>query len=940
MNRIFIVFVFFVFYHGGIAQQQVIDEIVTKLDSLKTDEDSIKIAELRNLSIPIVQNNDLESNIGPLLKAWGKYYERTFAYDSSIFYFTKRVNYYENTGDSLELASAYYSLAGSYTDIDEFVYSASLYLKSLALYEKIGNSKELGETFNALANNYYYSGDSKIAIGYYKKAIDIFESSEGMEKELSMVLGNIAAMHAELKLYDVAETYYTRAIEIIEGKEYPRELIGAYLGMGIVKEELKEYNKAYQYYKNAYDLAVLENDILQIGFALQSFGYYYLAIGKYDSAEWYGNKALQFSEKVNSSLLRQNSYEILHDAYYNLSKYKQAYDYLKVVRTETDSLYDLSSARQLNAIQAQYETEKKEVELAKQRELIQQNENQITRQNLLRNFLYGLLSLFVVIMVLIFRNQKLQNRANRILKVKNTEIASQRDHIQMLEKAKSKWFINISHELKTPLTLIKGPVDQLINKSGMNDDDLKKLQLASRNLKVLDTMIHEILDLSNFESGNVNLNKSVFDLVKLASQTLESFSSFALVNEVKLTFSYPLSEPIYISADYSKLSKLISNLISNAIKFTQADGQVEMILTENRQFVVIKVKDNGKGISDSDLPHIFNRFYQVNDPNFTTSGSGIGLSICKEITDLHGGSIQVTSSLGLGSEFEVLLPTQLKVAAVNTEDNLLEIKQQSTIALNSSQIKEEVKQKIGLIKRILLVDDNPDMRVFIQSILASNYVVQQVMDGREAMNHLEKYEIDLIIADIMMPKMDGNQLASKIKEHSKWKSIPFITLSAMSDQQTKIEFLRAGVDDYLIKPFDPRELIARIVNLLENAEHRKNSNHKKEDGDVSFDDKIMAKLTKEVHDNISDSDYKVEKLASAITLSEIQLDRYLSSATGLTPANFIKEIRLQQAFELARVNAFKTVAELSYAVGFQHPSYFIKVFEARFGRRPTDIMKK
>ena len=939
MNRIFIVIVFFVFYYGGIAQQRVIDEIVAQLDSIKSDEDTLLIAELRTLSIPIIQKNELENNIGPLFKAWGQYYERTFAYDSAIAYFTKRVNYYENKGDSLELAHAFYSLAGAYTDIDEFVYSASLYVKSLTLYEKVGTLEDLGDTYNALANNYYYSGDSKIAIGYYEKAIDIFEKAEGKEKELSMVLANIAAMHSELRLYAVAETYYTRAIEIIEGKDFHRELIGAYLGMGIVKEELKEFDKAFEYYKNAHDLAILENDILQIGFALQSFGYYYLAIGIYDSAEWYGMKSLQYSEKVNSSLLRQNSYEILHDAYYNLRKYKQAYDYLKIVRTETDSLFDLSSARQLNAIQAQYETEKKELELAKQRELIQQNENQIARQNLYRNFLYGVLSLFVVIMVLIFRNQKLQKKANRLLKVKNSEIASQRDHIQMLEKAKSRWFINISHELKTPLTLIKGPVDQLINKSGMNDEDLKKLQLASRNLKVLDTMIHEILDLSNFESGTVKLNKSVFDLVKLSQQTFESFSSYALINEVKLDFSFPLSEPIYISADYSKLTKLISNLVSNAIKFTQSGGQVSMIVTENSDFVVIRVKDNGKGIAETDLPHIFNRFYQVNDPDFTSSGSGIGLSICKEIIDLHGGSIQVASTLGIGSEFEVLLPAQLKVSVAQQEGDLLEIKQLST-KIDDKAAKEEIKQKNGLNKRILLVDDNPDMREFIQSILASNYVVNQVMDGKEAMNHLEKYEIDLIIADIMMPRMDGNQLARKVKDHPKWKNIPFITLSAISDQQTKIDLLRTGVDDYLIKPFDPMELIARIENLLDNAAQRKNTNLKSEDRDISFEDKVMTKLTKQVQDNISDVEFNVEKLAASVSLSERQLYRYLSNVTGLTPANFIKEIRLQRAFELARVHAFSTVAELSYAVGFQHPSYFTTVFEARFGKKPAEIMKK
>lgn len=912
---------------GVYGQKLSVSEISDNLKDLSPDKDSLIVKELLKESSYYLENEDVEreSDLGKLSLALGDFYSKNFRYDSSMRYFQKAVDIYEQQTDTLQLAHAYYKLGGVHADIEDYPYSAEIYLKALDLYQKLEDQYHTGKTYNALANNYYYYGDTDVALNYYESAIDIFEDRMDTV-DLSMTLGNAAATFSVEKKYDTAKVLYQRAIRLVKYAGYSDILIGNLIGLGIVLEESGKLDEAFYYYKRAYLESERTDNVRQKGFCFQNFAYYYLATDLIDSAEFYADLALSTSEKINNQQLRSNALEILHEVYYKKGQYKKAYDFLTTVRTELDSLYDLTSQRQLEAVHAQYQIDKKEKELEQANLQLRLNKNIIEREIIVRNSLIAVLFLMIVSISLIYRSQKIRSRSNQMLRQKNQEIEQKRREILEIEEAKSRWFVNISHELRTPLTLVKGPIDMLASYKNLDDSTRRSVQIAKRNVKLLENLVNEILDISKMEGGAVQLETEIFDIADFARQILFSFETTARVSRVDISFEYPLGDALYIKADKGKLLKAISNLISNAIKHTYEGGFVKLRLLENAKQIILEVADNGEGIHPSDLPHVFNRFYQAKHGSKSAkNGTGVGLALTREVAKLHGGNVMVDSAVNRGSTFRFILPSSIKV-------NL-----EPTIREDDSVTNEEVIIQPGKTnKKVLLVDDNPDMREYILSILNDYFEVRQARDGKDALHQLESFLPDLIVTDIMMPRMDGITLSRKIKESEQLKNIPIITLTALTDEKTKVETLRTGVDDYIVKPFNSEELLIRIDNLIHNAEER--GDHSDEKGST-YEEKLMKKLEEEVLANLDNIDFNVNSLAESGNFSERQLYRYLKSTTGLTPANFVKEIRLQKAMELAKKKAYPTTIELAHAVGFQHSSYFINVFKKRFGISPSAILK-
>ena len=911
------------------GQSLSVTQITDSLKELKMGRDSVVVRSLLDSSYAYLNQTDIEqeANRGKLCLGLGDFYSENFQYDSSMKYFQQAVDIFEQQTDTTQLAKSYYKLGGVYADIEDYPYSAEIYLKALDLYTAIESEYDRGKTFNALANNYYYYGDTDVALSYYQKAIDIFEKRKDT-LDLSMSLGNVAATFMVKEEYDTSKIIYERAIKLVKYTEHNDIHIGNLIGMGIALEESGEVDEAYYYYKRAYLEAQRTDNFFQIGFCYQNFAYYFLAKNITDSAEHYAQLALETSGKMNNQQLRSNALEILHQVYYKKGQFKKAYDVQKIARTEIDSLYDLTSQRQLEAVHAQYEISQKEEKLDQANLQLKLNENILERQIIVRNALIAVLFLMIVSISLVYRSQKLRTKANKMLKQKNEEIDQKRKEIIEIEDAKSRWFVNISHELRTPLTLVKGPIDQLSNQKNLDDNIRKGVQIASRNVKLLENLVDEILDISKIEDGNIELETEIIDISDMVRQMALSFEAAARMAQIDLKFEYPLGTPLYLTLDRNKIIKAISNLIANAIKHTPEGGNVRVRLQENAEDVIIQVIDSGEGIHSADLPFIFDRFYQAKfGSKSNLSGSGVGLSLSKEIAKLHGGDIRVDSKIHKGSTFELLLPTTLKIHLdknIQKKDPVAEEEEPFDIKLNPSD------------KKVLLVDDNADMREYVIGILSEFFEVRQARDGKEALDLLRKSKPDLIITDIMMPRMDGITFTKKVKEKDSLKNVPIITLTALADEKVKVDTLRTGVDDYIVKPFNSEELLIRIQNLIHNSEERIQES---EVDDTSYDEKLIKKLEEEVLANISDADFSVNRLAEAGDFSERQLYRYIKSTTGLTPANFVKEIRLQKAMELAMKKKYPTTVELSHAVGFQHSSYFINVFKKRFGKSPSSILK-
>ncbi len=534
----------------------------------------------------------------------------------------------------------------------------------------------------------------------------------------------------------------------------------------------------------------------------------------------------------------------------------------------------------------------------------------------------------IFIIILTARSQRLANRNKKLLEQKNEEIKKKNQEIANLGKSRSNWFVNVAHELKVPLTLIKGPVEQLRHGQNFDEESQEKLSIASRNIQHLEKLIGEIMDISRLEDGDLSLRRESYDIVKLLTSIYEYFTPLAERKEIDFQIDNQLLRPVHLKIDVDRVKKALDNLVSNAIKFTHEKGKVIIEIEDKGDELIVRIIDDGIGISPNDLTYVFDRYFQAN-PEANKEGTGVGLSITKEVIELHGGEVQVESEMNVGTTFTVRFPESIRVHGTTLEEVIKEEKPE-----------EDKVKPILKGKTIFIADDNEDMRKYVRGFLSEKFSVHSFRDGKELMDQLEKHPPDLVITDIMMPRMDGHALIQRIKGDPELRKVPVIALTAVTEESEKLEILRLGVDDYLAKPFNSEELLIRIENLILNLGERGGTIEFDDvEEETSYADKLIGILEEEVKANISDANFNVLRLADAGSLSERQLYRYLKQTTGFTPANFIKEIRLQKAFELARRNVYSTTAELSYAVGFQHPSYFSTVFKERFGKKPSDMLK-
>jgi signal transduction histidine kinase/DNA-binding response OmpR family regulator len=909
------------------AQSIPLDSLITAVKNLSEDGgNESRIEQLKEQSRLYYTQGLPEYLIGQLYSQWGDHHQKLYQFDSAISYYRKAIDQLIIESDPKRLADAYYALGGVYMDIEEYVLSAEILFKTLEIYDSLGMTRPMAKTLNSIGNTYYYSGDSQIAIDYYRRAIELYKQLD-LPIDVSRVMGNMASMYNMIGQNDSAVIIYQTGLDLIEDMEAYQIELGHYCGLGIVMEETGRLDEAYVFYRKAFDMAKANKLDLDLAESHQNLGYYYLAVNQLDSAEWYAKKTLDYAERYHNFQLRSNAFEILHMTYNRQGRLKEAYEYLSLLRVEEDSIFDLTSARQLNALNAELEAARKERELARKDLELGRIESEVRAQKGTRNLLIAGLFFTAIIVVLVVRSQRINEKANVLLKKKNQEIQKKNEEIQLIEQAKNKWFVNIAHELRTPLTLIKGPVDHLMQIEGLEEDDKMLMSIASRNVQHLENLTNEILDLSKLEEGKVKLRMDVCDFVKMTRETVESFKSVAIKEGVTLTFNYVEGLPIFLNLDEQKFRKVLSNLLSNAIKFTPDEGEIQVLLKEYDGDISLKVIDSGVGINADEVEKIFDRFFQASNQKFSAhGGSGVGLSMSREITELHGGSLTCDSEPGKGSTFEVRLPASLKLSGAKIAE-LVEV--EGPHSGHSQHIRK---------KKIFVADDNPDMRSYLESFLVTKYQTVLFADGKALMEKIKEEKPDLIISDIMMPRMDGSTLAKRLKENPEWRSIPFISVTAVADENEKLDVLRMGVDDYLIKPFNPEELLIRIENLLANRDEREKATDEDEIAEESFQERLVKQLEEVVKKYISDADFNVMRLADEVSMSERQLYRYLKQTTGLTPANFIKEIRLQRAFELARRNVYSTTAELSYEVGFQNPSYFTTVFRKRFGKKPSDFM--
>ena len=569
-------------------------------------------------------------------------------------------------------------------------------------------------------------------------------------------------------------------------------------------------------------------------------------------------------------------------------------------------------------------------------------------------FLLNIIAVSSLIYAVMYYYVGKQTELKEAIEEKNTALEVQTEKLKELDKVKATFFANISHEFRTPLTVILGLINKQITKpESVNPNDSKSIK---RNAQRLLQLINQLLDLSKIESGEVKLNITKQNILSFTKKIILLFESFAKEKNINITFNknlldkeFPI-ETISVNIDKERFSKILTNLISNAIKFTPKEGNIEInIFTENKD-VIIDIANSGDGIPAKNLPYIFNRFYQVDDDSTREyDGTGIGLALVKELVELHKGVIDVESNLNR-TTFSIKMPIDLPIFENESvieqpiEDSILEnISIQSKNAdtqQNLTQIENDI-ENLNDHLEILVVEDNEDIRDYINDILDKDYKVIQAVDGLDGLKKAEASIPDLIISDVMMPNMDGYELCKHLKTNEKTNHIPVILLTAKASQENKLEGLETGADDYLIKPFDEKELMTRIKNLIS---LREKLQKKYQQGAwlksginniTSVQQKFIENIKDIIEKNIDNSQYSVEDLGEAIAMSRSQVHRKLKAITDQSATQFIRNYRLHRAAELIKLDS-GNITEIAYQVGFSSQTYFSKCFQELFECSPSE----
>ena len=548
--------------------------------------------------------------------------------------------------------------------------------------------------------------------------------------------------------------------------------------------------------------------------------------------------------------------------------------------------------------------------------------------------IYIILSIAIFIYIL----KRYQKRTQKKI-LKEKEIYEQEQKIK-LDLMKFQFFTNISHEFRTPLTLILTPLETLIKQQ--SDMVLKKkLDSIYQNAHLLLSLVNQLLDFRKLEIKGEKVLFKTGNIIQFIKDIYLQFKELSTTKNIDFTLETSV-DYLLINYDHDMMYKIINNLLSNAFKFTPQNGHIQLTVNKadrnDKEYIMIEVSDTGCGIDEKDLPHIFERFYQIKDDN-APAGSGIGLHLVKEYARLHNGDITVSSQINIGSTFTVYIPVDLP--KTNDKNHQEEEEKNGT---GEGDIIPDTKEKDDR-KKLLVVEDNDEFRNYLTEQLSECYRVIDAPNGEEAEKLILSEYPDLIISDLMMPKMDGIELCQRVKSNIQTSHTPFILLTARTSDESKMEGYEAGADSYISKPFSFELLCIRIKKLIEQQENRKMLFHKTIEitpssiTTTSLDEELVRKALNFVEENIDNPEYSIEDLSKDLGLSKTHLNRKLQSIVDLTPLQFIRSIRLKRAAQLL-TNSQYNINEISYMVGFNTLKYFNSHFKEEFQMTPSQYREK
>lgn len=557
----------------------------------------------------------------------------------------------------------------------------------------------------------------------------------------------------------------------------------------------------------------------------------------------------------------------------------------------------------------------------------------------------GLMIAFVLLSVYVYyinRKIRLTNRELRAINLKEEQqrrrLIELNAEIEQATASKLQFFTNVSHEVRTPLTLIIGPLERLLNL--LHDSPyFSDLELIHKNAGRLLRVINQILDFRKVEDKQERLKISQVDIVAFVKEIKSYFDSMAQVRQMEYTFTS--SVPAYmVWLDTDMMEKVLMNLLSNAFKFTPEGGRVGVSVDVSGEYVLLSVEDSGCGIPAENIPYLFNRFYSEN----SRGGTGIGLHLVNEYVGMHRGTVGVESAPGKGSVFHITLPKE----QTGQEDEAVTEPDVSALAYDASRL-DDAEEKALLAQMypytVLVVEDDPEVRAFLLRELAANFHVLEAADGKQALEILQQEDVSLVVSDVMMPEMNGFELCRSVKTQLATSHIPVVLLTALSDERQRMYGMAGGGDGYIHKPFSSAYVRIYLIRILEERKRlREQLLTKLQESNLlmaepekveNMDDLFLRKFLTQIEAIYTDPDFNVEKLSDTLALSRGHLHRKIKELTGTTPVDFLRNYRLKKAAALLKQGQY-SVSEIAYRTGFSSPAYFSKCFKTLYGVTPTE----
>ncbi len=797
--------------------------------------------------------------------------------------------------DDLTNAEALGNMAECFTYQSLFDSSAIYYLKAITVSEKLNNTKKMASFYNGTGIVFYQLGDYEKAISYMKKAADI-KYKENDLLYFATINCNIAGTMQRLGKFKEAIAILLESEKKLKNYDNIEILANLYNTLGSAYQLGKNNLDSAEYYyaKNILLISEPKYEAYRIA-AFLNIGQLYTEKKEFDKAEHNLMRALESSKVLSRKNERISIYQALSELYEAKADYKNALLY-KNLRTDLhDSVYNAEKENKIRDLETKYQVEKKDLMISNQELTIQKEKNKKTVILFL-----GLSSILLLICLTFYVWFKKRSK-------------------DQLEQTKSKLFQNIAHDIRTPLTLITGPL-MVLKQELQNEKNKTQFDLIEKNSEKLVSLLDELLVASKLEREDFKIHNLHGDVVLFTKNLIDNFYPEAEKNKVKLHFTFH-KESYITNFPANAYEKIVNNLLSNAIKYNLPEGSVSVDLRITGNDLLFEIKDSGIGMSKYDVGQIFTRFHraesQKNKPGF-----GVGMSVVKELTDLLKGTIRVESELGKGTM--LILKIQLPEPVINS------------ITTKSNESNDDL---------VLIAEDDDGICEFICDILLKeNIKTIRGKNGKEGYELSVEHLPTLIITDVMMPLEDGISLTKNIKLNELTHHIPVIMLSAKASIESRLQGVNAGADMYLSKPFNPEELVRLVKNSIQTLiNNRKKYVNRLEEpakpyGErVAGNDTYLKKIVAAVDEHILETDFSVNELADVMCISRSQLHRKITSLTNLSTTHFIRIIRLEKAKDLLAVNA-GNVTEIAYGCGFNSQSYFSKSFAEHFGKPPSDFI--